>query len=94
MASLDSQIQKKHGYERVETNQYVPANIWFCCFHSLIPDNAGRVLSETAVNSGHWPDWSIKSWLAQQPDSYYGVLSVDHAQGHSTGKYSITVYYM
>ena len=38
MASLDSQIQKKHGYERVETNQYVPANIWFCSFYSLIPE--------------------------------------------------------
>ena len=98
MASLDSQIQKKHGYERegnesVRSRQHLVLQLLLVNTWNVF-DNAGRLLSETAVNSGHWPDWSIKSWLAQQPDSYYGVLSVDHAQGHSTVKYSITVYYM
>ena len=33
------QVQKKHRYGRVNTNRYVSANcnIYFCCFHSLLP---------------------------------------------------------
>jgi len=31
------QIQKKHRYGRVKTYRYVPANIYFCSFFSLLP---------------------------------------------------------